>query len=253
MVIDSVTRQSSLAASNERPTGFTLIELLVVIVIIAILAALLLPALANAKDQSLKTQCCSNLKQLGLATRMYNDDYHDFLAMPNWDGGNSGAAIGWLYNPNATSGGGNGTGIPDPLNLPFKNEAESASYNGLYYQYVRNGKVYFCPKDTATSQDYAQNKRNNMLSTFVMNGVVVDDGTATTAPKASSVWTPMCYLLWEPDEYLPSPSWPNGEGAGEWNDGPVIRMCRPTGVKASARFITRMGAIYWRWTAMWIS
>ena len=54
--------------------AFTLIELLVVMVIIAILIGLLLPALARAKEEARKTQCRSNLRQLGLAIMMYAGD-----------------------------------------------------------------------------------------------------------------------------------------------------------------------------------
>src|ERR1700682_102730 len=60
-----------------RKRGFTLIELLVVIAIIAILAAILFPVFAQARESARTTSCLSNMKQIGLALRMYGQDYDE--------------------------------------------------------------------------------------------------------------------------------------------------------------------------------
>jgi len=65
--------------NNQRPRGFTLIELLVVIAVIAILAAILFPVFASAREKARQIVCESNLKQIGTAVLLYTEDYDEHL------------------------------------------------------------------------------------------------------------------------------------------------------------------------------
>jgi prepilin-type N-terminal cleavage/methylation domain-containing protein len=94
-------------------SGFTLIELLVVIAIIAILAAILFPVFAQAREKARAISCVSNLKQLGLAYRMYMEDY-DEMVVPDYE-----------YVGGCCS------------NLLW--------YPDIMYPYVKNAGIFVCP------------------------------------------------------------------------------------------------------------
>jgi prepilin-type N-terminal cleavage/methylation domain-containing protein len=182
-----------------RPAAFTLIELLVVILIIAILAAMLLPALAGAKDQAMRTKCTNNQKQLAYAMHMYLNDNNDWMAYPD-AGPNVG---GWLLP----------VGIPPitiPTGPPGSGLPQADWYGGVWWPYMGDSQAYFCPKDI---MDPNFRQRLNQLSSYVMNKSVTGFAAKDVLCRCTQIWSTSCYIYWEPDVTLPT-----GSGENEYND-----------------------------------
>src|SRR6266496_4685238 len=139
--------------------GFTLIELLVVIAIIAILAAMLLPALASAKERAKRTQCLSQLKQLHLGCTLYSGDNAD--KFPIWGGPPDPVhainVIGGLWYTRYIYSGPVNVRVPQDLSQGLALPGQYQNLGYLYAsKYTGDGHVLFCPslpKDSALAPE----------------------------------------------------------------------------------------------------
>ncbi|HPP29951.1 MAG TPA: prepilin-type N-terminal cleavage/methylation domain-containing protein [bacterium] len=134
--------------------GFTLIELLVVVAIIAILAAMLLPALSQAREKARQAVCMNNLKQLLLTWRLYIDDYNGYLPVNNpetvW--GYYGK-VNWVY-----------------LLIPYTNVKYKTYFDGgtnrLYVYLLNRSNIFLCP---SVARNYTPGITTSAYISYGMN------------------------------------------------------------------------------------
>jgi len=165
-------RTCALTRSGNR--GFTLIELLVVIAIIAILAAMLLPALAKAKERAKRILCISNLKQVGLGLAIYTDEQQNKLP----------SAITYGATPG--------------------NRASAATVVVNCYQYggvakainLANPRVFWCPSDTLNLPTNAIPGTNDITS-YWYRYVVWDNTAGFPGLKNSELFKPVGQIIYQ--------------------------------------------------------
>lgn len=169
-----------------REKGFTLIELLVVIAIIAILAAILFPVFAKAREKARQTACLNNMKQLGMAYSMYAQDYDETAVYHA-----NTYEIGFFYDPS------HGWWMPN------------WAYN--LHTYVKSWNVYMCPSAKKapgypTTCSYALNPYVGSITTAHIMEMSKINSPANTIALSETNWHS---LVWFPA----APLYPNYSGA----------------------------------------
>jgi len=177
-----------------RVHGFTLIELLVVIAIIAILAGLLLPALAKAKQKAMAVHCMNNGKQVTLGWRMYSDDNSGLFAVNEESQAAATGQVGWCrgwldYN-----------GSPDDTNVAYLTDGQYAQLG----PYLKSDKVYKCPADKSCNYGATGVSRVRSIS---MNQAIGPNASGNSTGQG--LWLPSTtYFVYikETDLVTPGPS-----------------------------------------------
>lgn len=151
---------------KERARGFTLIELLVVIAIIALLAAILFPVFARARENARRSTCQSNLKQMSLGVLQYLQDYDEFFPV-----------------------------LENGCSIPSQTCSGSYGWPTLIMPYVKSSQIFVCPSDTRkpvsipVTCSYSVNEYLGCASTAL--------GTAAT--KLSAVQQSSQVIMWTED------------------------------------------------------
>lgn len=172
-----------------KKSGFTLIELLVVIAIIAILAAILFPVFAQAREKARQTACLSNMKQIGTGLMMYSQDYDEILPGNGFEAPNE-TSYGDSGRADSSATGGN-IGFLDPDTTKV-----GRNWAAGVQPYIKNKQIYICPNAVprssgpsgSTSGYRETTDSRGANASYLLNGVVSDAPMAAIGRPADIIY-----------------------------------------------------------------
>lgn len=213
-----------LFVSSRKTSAFTLIELLVVIAIISILAAILFPVFAQAREKARQSSCASNQKQIGLAILQYNQDYDELYPMGFYNASASGTPVSWP---------------------------------AMIQPYAKNTQIFQCPSETddygMTPGTFTPATPNGFVTTYAYNYYLGgNNNTANSMTKSLAELGKAAETVMMVDGAADARTYPlepkrwkarnSGTASVSETSGPNTGTARPTTAKRTAWLLAHAGS-----------